>query len=68
MTSTVKIISHNDPVRVEFWERHWDHEKGELQADFNKLDVPPTIVRPEDGECTFHCTTTRELRIVDLKE
>lgn len=63
MTTTIKVTSHNYPARVIIYDTIQEHE-----------DEVPTIrktseqiVTPEDGEQTFHCTTTRELAITDLE-
>lgn len=53
MTSTIKVTSHNFPVRVE-------------TLDSGKVNDTKILI-PEDGEATFYCTTTRELRITDLE-
>lgn len=53
MTTTIKVTSHNYPARVE---------------TVDSGDVTRTqIIKPSDGEMTFYCTTTRELRITDLE-
>lgn len=51
MTSTVKVTSHNNPVRVEI-----RHSGRVMQV---------ATLKPEDGERTYHCTTTREIRLID---
>lgn len=53
MTTTVKVTSHNYPVRVE------TVDSGVVSG--------VKVYKPEDGEQTLHCTTTRELRIVDIE-
>lgn len=53
MTTTIKVISHNYPARVETF------DNGKLCAS--------QIVTPESGEVSLYCTTTRELRITDLE-
>lgn len=53
MTTTVKIMSHNYPALVETFDNG------------NKTDY--RVILAEDGEQTFHCTTTRQLRITDLE-
>lgn len=55
MTSTVKITSHNFPVRV-------------LTRDMGRQVEPPRIIRPDDGEVQLYCTTTRCLEIQDVSE
>lgn len=51
MTSTVKVTSHNNPVRVEI-------------RDSGRVTQVETLI-PDDGERTYHCTTTREIRLID---
>lgn len=51
MTSTVKVTSHNTPVRVEI------RDSGRL------MNVD--LLEPKDGERSYHCTTTREVRLID---
>ena len=53
MTTTIKVTSHNYPARIE-------------TLDLGKV-VETRILIPEDGEVTLYCTTSRELRIVDLE-
>ncbi len=53
MTTTIKVTSHNYPAQV-------------VTYDLGKK-VGEQILTPEDGEQTFHCTTTRELRITDIE-
>lgn len=53
MTTTIKVISHNYPARVE------TIDNGAMKYT--------EIILPEDGELTFRCTTLRELRITDLE-
>lgn len=53
MTTTIKITSHNYPALVEIFDNG------------NKVDYH--VLTPEHGEQTFHCTTTRQLRITDLE-
>lgn len=52
MTTTIKVTSHNYPALVETFDNG------------NKVDY--VILTPESGEVSFHCTTTRQLRITDL--
>ncbi len=52
MTTTIKVTSHNYPALVEIF------DNGE-KSDY-------TVLTPEDGERSFYCTTTRQLRITDL--
>lgn len=54
MTTTIKVTSHNYPAQVEV-------------IDNGKVIVEKRILRPEDGEQTFYCTTTRSLHITDLE-
>ncbi len=53
MTTTIKVTSHNYPALVETFDSG------------NKTDY--RVLTPEDGEQTFYCTTTRQLRITDLE-
>lgn len=53
MTTTIKVTSHNFPALVEIFDNG------------NKSSY--AVLTPEDGEQTFYCTTTRQLRITDLE-
>jgi hypothetical protein len=53
MTTTVKVTSHNYPARVEVVD--------------NGITTETRILTPKDGEVTFYCTVSRELRIKDLE-
>ena len=57
MTTTIKVTSHNHPARVEVVDHYSD---GSKVADTR-------ILTPEDGEHSFYCTTTREVRVTDLE-
>lgn len=54
MTTTIKITSHNYPARV------LTLDGGVITSD--------RLLHPEDGEQSFYCTTTREIRVVDIDE
>ena len=54
MTTTIKVTSHNYPARVQIFD---DGRFCESQ-----------MLKPENGEVVFHCTTSRELRIVDVED
>jgi hypothetical protein len=57
MTTTIKVTSHNYPALITAVDRYTTTEtRTELG-----------VVRPEDGEVSFYCTTTRTLEIVDLE-
>lgn len=60
MTTTIKVTAHNYPALIVAVDRH--PILGE-PATRTKLGV----LRPEDGEGQFYCTTTRTLEIVDLE-
>lgn len=53
MTTAIKVTSHNYPALVETFDNG------------SKTDY--RVLTPEDGEQTFYCTTTRQLRITDLE-
>jgi hypothetical protein len=53
MTTTIKVTSHNYPALVEVFD---NGNKSHYQ-----------VILAEDGEQTFYCTTTRQLRITDLE-
>lgn len=55
MTSTVKVTSHNFPVRV-------------ITRDSGRQTGPSQIIRPVQGEVSLFCTTTRCLEIQDVSE
>lgn len=61
MTTTIKVTSHNYPALVETF----DNISVENKVEKKKVDY--RVLTPEDGEQTFYCTTTRELRITDLE-
>lgn len=52
MTTTIKVTSHNYPALVEIF----DNGK---KTDYK-------VLTPADGEQSFYCTTSRQLRITDL--
>lgn len=52
MTTTIKVTSHNYPALVETFD--------------NGQKTDYRVLTPENGEQTFHCTTTRQLRITDI--
>ena len=54
MTSTVKVTSHNSPVRVV------TRDSGIVRDDI--------VLTPEDGERQLYCTTTRTLEISDVPD
>lgn len=54
MTSTVKVTSHNRPVRI------ITRDSGIVRDDI--------VLTPEDGERQLYCTTTRTLEISDVPE
>jgi hypothetical protein len=64
MTTTIKVTSHNYPALV----RQVDRFVGPDAA--GKLvrveHVMERILRPEDGEQRFHCTTSRTIEVIDL--
>ena len=64
MTTTIKVQSHNYPALVETFERGWDAEQNR-PADLRKRDS--RVLTPADGEQSFYCTTSMELRVVDLE-
>jgi hypothetical protein len=64
MTTTIKVTSHNYPALVETFERGWDAEQNR-PADLRKRDS--RVLTPADGEQSFYCTTSMELRVVDLE-
>ena len=65
MTTTIKITSHKYPALVEKFSRGWDAEQNKLSADLRKSDS--RVLTPADGEQIFCCTTSMELRVVDLE-
>lgn len=52
MTTTIKVTSHNYPAKVEIID-------GGVVSSTH-------IITPEVGEFSFYCTTTREIRVIDL--
>lgn len=52
MTTSIKVTSHNHPALVETFD---NGEKTNYR-----------VLTPEDGEVEFYCTTTRQLKIIDL--
>lgn len=55
MTSTVKVQSHNRPVRV-------------VTRDSGIVPAYDIVLTPEDGERQLYCTTTRTLEISDVPD
>lgn len=53
MTTTIKVTSHNHPALVETFD--------------NGTKTDYRVLVPADGEQSFYCTTTRQLRITDLE-
>lgn len=53
MTTTIVVTSHNYPALIETFD--------------NGTKVDQKVITPEDGAQSFHCTTTRELRITDIE-
>lgn len=53
MTTTVTVQSHNYPALIETF------DSGQKTGE--------KVIGPSDGVVTFHCTTTRELRVTDLE-
>lgn len=54
MTTTIKVQAHNYPARVQTYD--------------SGRQVDACVLNPEDGERSFYCTTTRELRIMDVEK
>lgn len=61
MTTTIKVTSHNYPALVEVMDLVDGAPSPEAKAVENR------ILRPDDGEQTFYCTTTRVVRVTDLQ-
>jgi hypothetical protein len=58
MTTTIKIQSHNTPAVVEISDYHPDTQATSRET---------RVLRPEDGEVSFYCTTTRAIRVIDVE-
>ncbi len=65
MTTTIKVTSHNYPALVQVYDRVWDAEAQAMSADVKV--TAESVLKPADGERTFYCTTTREIRVTDLE-
>ncbi len=65
MTTTIKVTAHNYPAWVQVYDRVWDAEAQAMSADVKV--TAEGVLKPADGERTFHCTTTREIRVTDLE-
>lgn len=73
MTTTIKVQSHNYPVlvrtidrsRTEFPNATSGGSKISLYTD--NVTVAEQVLWPEDGECFFHCTTSRTIECIDLE-
>jgi hypothetical protein len=61
MTTTIKVTSHNYPAHVTVIDR--------VQGAEGPTDAvaEERVLKPEDSEQTFYCTTSRRLEIVDLE-
>ena len=53
MTTTIKITSHNHPAHVSVID--------------GGVVTSSRCLTPEDGEVSFYCTTSREIRVIDLE-
>lgn len=63
MTTTIKVTSHNYPALVRIIDRYATQSNGRAQ----KVEsISEQVVRPEDGELQFHCTTSRMIEIIDV--
>lgn len=61
MTTTIKVTSHNYPARVTMTNRY--HPEGQDPV----VVVSTRVLKPEDGEVAFFCTTTQTVEVVDLE-
>lgn len=61
MTTTIKVTAHNHPALVETIDQQDRAEQDRAATHLAR------VLRPSDGEQTFHCTTTTAIRIVDLE-
>jgi hypothetical protein len=58
MTTTIKITSHKHPALVQTF----------YYVDGKPKMTSERVLKPDDGEQQFYCTTTREqLRVTDLE-
>lgn len=65
MTTTIKVTSHNYPAQVRLVSRYV--QKQGPDGPYLKVEnTVERILRPEDGEVTFHCTTTQAVECIDL--
>lgn len=64
MTTNVVVQPHSHDVMVETWDRAYDRNANRVSDEFTKTHQQ--LVRIGEGE-TFHATTTREIRVVDLE-
>lgn len=68
MTSSVKVQSHNYPVLVRTLDRDpIQTEPDSAPPQGNYRITREDILRPEDGEKMYHCTTTRVITVTDLE-
>jgi hypothetical protein len=65
MTTTIKVTSHNYPALVETFVRGWNAEQNKPDEFLRKSDA--RVLKPADGEQSFYCTTSMEIRVVDLE-
>ena len=65
MTTTIKVQSHNYPALVETFVRGWNAEQNKPDEFLRKSDA--RVLKPADGEQSFYCTTSMEIRVVDLE-
>lgn len=65
MTTTVTVQSHNYPVLVTQLDRYWDPETKKMTNIW--VETSSEVLWPKDGQRLFYCTTSREVRAVDLE-
>lgn len=61
MTTTVKVLSHNAPAKVVIMDQDPYGQNETFRVDEER------ILKPEDGEVSFYCTTSRKLTIQDIE-
>ncbi|MGA2495273.1 MAG: hypothetical protein ABSF67_20415 [Roseiarcus sp.] len=68
MTTTIKVTSHNYPASVETSDLVGFQQDGAVGQVSPQWKVVETrILKPEDGEQSFYCTTSRRVVVTDIE-
>jgi len=68
MTTNVKVKSHNYPAMVEIYDLSGFGQEGAVGQIAPEWKLVETrVLKPEDGEQTFYCTTSRRVVVTDIE-